>query len=176
MAPGSQPFWQWPPAPAVLLNRLLLCVLVWWVLSGGDPGSWAVGVPVTAIAAVLSSIMLPPFRWSLGGAIRFWPFFLWASLRGGFDVAMRALHRRLPLYPGVVPHATRLPGPVAQVSMVNLMSLVPGTLAADLRDGCILVHALDSRGPIGANVASSERRVAALFALEPRDFEPPEPG
>ncbi len=176
MSPGSHGFWQEPPTPVLFLNRLLLCALVWWVLSGGAAGSWAVGAPVAVIAAVLSSIMLPPFRWSLRGAIRFWPFFLWASLKGGVDVAARAMHRRLPLNPGVVEHRTRLAKPLAQVSMVNLMSLVPGTLAADLEDGYISIHALDSRGPVRQNVAISEGRIAALFALEQGVFESPEPG
>ncbi|MFW6092868.1 MAG: Na+/H+ antiporter subunit E [Pseudomonadota bacterium] len=150
----------------VFVSRLVLAALVWWVLSGGPAASWIVGAPVTTIAALLSSFMLPALHWSWRGALRFWAFFLWESLRGGVDVAWRAVHRRLPLNPGTLEHPARMTLPLARVAVANTLCLLPGTLVTDLGGRWVLIHALDRGSEVRESVVRTERRVADLFALE----------
>jgi multicomponent Na+:H+ antiporter subunit E len=158
--------WRGWQGTRIFLNRLLLCSAVWWMLSGGAAESWLVGAPAVVAAALLSSCMLPPLRWSMRGAVRFWSYFLVASLRGGIDVAARALHWRLPLDPGIVEHLSRVSLPAARVSVANTVSLLPGTLAADMDRKHLFVHALDAGTEIRESLELTEQRVAHLFSLE----------
>jgi len=89
--------------------RTALFALLWWILTEGAVYSWLVGAPVVVFAVLVSGVLLPGTSWSLPGILRFIPFFLWHSLRGGVDVAGRALHPRLPISPGLLEHKWRLP-------------------------------------------------------------------
>lgn len=95
----------------------------------------------------------------------FAPFFLVQSLRGGVDVARRALHPRLPLNPCLVRYPLCLEEVPAQVFMANVVSLLPGTLSADLEDSVLTVHALDCALPVTEQLQALESRVARLFGL-----------
>ena len=50
--------------------------------------------------------------------------------------------------------------------MANTVTLLPGTLSADLRGQILVVHVLDARGPAAERLALLERRVADLFGLD----------
>jgi len=123
--------------------RAVLFALLWWILTDGAMDSWLVGAPVVLFATVVSVARLPPCSWSLPGIARFVPFFLWRSLYGGADVARRALHPRLPISPNLVEYRWRLPPGLARVFMANTVSLLPGTLSAELADEYLRVHVLD---------------------------------
>jgi multicomponent Na+:H+ antiporter subunit E len=161
----GQGIWQGWQGPMVFLSRLVWSVLVWWVLTGGVADSWLVGAPAVLAAALLSSCMLPRLHVSALGALRFCGFFLAESLRGGFDVATRALHWRLPLDPGVVRHRSRTSLPAARVAVANTASLLPGTLVVDQDEADLYVHALDAGPEVRESLAASEQRVADLFSL-----------
>lgn len=145
--------------------RLGLLAALWWLLAGADARSWIVGVPVVLVAAWVSRRLTPAvaWRWGWAGAFRFAGFFLWHSIRGGADVAWRALHPRLPLRPGFVRVELRVPPGAVRVCLANVVSLLPGTLAAQLEDEALLVHTVDAGTPVEAAVRAVEARVAAMF-------------
>lgn len=103
--------------------------------------------------------------WSPLGLAQLLPFFLWHSLRGGIDVARRALAPRLRLRPIQVSYRLRLPAGPATILMANLTSLLPGTLSVAVDDYALWVHVLDSSSDVQRDLAALERRVAALFGL-----------
>lgn len=145
---------------------------LWVLLSRGDASSWIVGVPAIAAATAVSLCLLPASTWTVRwrGVARFVPYFVWHSLRGGFDVARRALHPQLPLSPILVEYTLRLPPGPARVFLACTNSLLPGTLSAELHDERLVVHALSgSRDAVRSAVHELEARVADLFAvaLEP---------
>jgi multicomponent Na+:H+ antiporter subunit E len=145
--------------------RAMLFALMWWVLTDGAMDSWLVGAPVVLFATLVSVMLLPPFSWSLTGIVRFVPFFLWRSLHGGVDVARRALHPRLPISPGMVNYRWRLPPGLPRVVMANTVSLLPGTLSAELHKEYLRVHVLNRREDFLSELEKVEQRVAAMFAL-----------
>jgi multicomponent Na+:H+ antiporter subunit E len=159
--------------------RAAAFAVLWWVLAAGDVGSWVIGVPVSLGAAAVSLSLAPHklWRWRLIGMARFIPFFLRESLRGSIDVAIRALHPRLPLAPEVVHYRLRLPDDFARVFLANTVSLLPGSLSADLQHDRLSVHVLDRSLPVEATLRSLERRVAGLFGVDQADstasVEPP---
>lgn len=145
------------------LRRVLLFAALWWVLSGG--AGWYLGAPFILLAAWLSLQLWTEYRLSLMGVARFLPWFALQSLVGATDVARRALLPRMPLQPGLVRHRLRLPPGVCQVSLANVISMQPGTLSADLVDGELVIHTLDTAWDMHAMVLDLEPRIAALFGI-----------
>ncbi len=151
--------------------RTLLFALLWWILTQGDINSWLVGAPVVLLAVLASWWLLPAISWSLPGIAGFVPFFLWRSLYGGVDVARRALHPRLPISPLLFDYRWRLPPGLPRVFMANTVSLLPGTLSAELGKEYLRVHVLDQSGGFISELSVVEERVARLFGLSLIDAE-----
>jgi multicomponent Na+:H+ antiporter subunit E len=149
-------------------TRLVLFALLWLVLVGTDPVSWIVGVPAVLLASYAAARLS-----TLVGAdprplrlIAFVPFFVWESVLGGVDVARRVLAPRLRIDPALVSYRPRLKDPAAQVVFLDTISLLPGTLSADIRNGLVQVHALDGDPAMVAGLERLEARVARLFGEE----------
>ncbi len=149
----------------------VVLVLMWLALAGLE--GWPVGL-VTALAGAALSAWLatvkprpvPPLR-----VPSFALFFVIESMRGGLDVAWRALHPALPIEPQFHRFELRLPEGQPRTLMVSVLSLMPGTLSAELEGGgdVLVVHAL-TPGAM-ASVVLLQARIRRLFAL-PED--PPE--
>jgi multicomponent Na+:H+ antiporter subunit E len=141
--------------------------LIWLVLNGADWSSWIVGGPVVVAAAWISVKLLPeiPWHWSVGGAITFAGWFLRESLRGGWDVAWRALSPKLPVSPGIVCVPLRLPPGAVRWFFCNAVSLLPGTAVVAIMEESLCVHALDYSPRVEDELRELEVRVAALFGL-----------
>ena len=100
---------------------------------------------------------------SLSGLIRLLPLFVWESLRGGIDVARRTLTPRMRIKPGFTQYRIRLERCSARVFFTNCVCLLPGTLAADLRDDRIEIHMLDSTVNPHAELERLERAIARVY-------------
>lgn len=141
---------------------------VWLALNGLT--AWPLGLAVAALGAALGAAFAPGEARALRLARvpGFAAFFLRESLRGGLDVARRALHPRVPLSPHFVERALRLPPGPPRTLMVSLVSLLPGSLAADLdaERNRLRVHLLAGRN--AAELDALEARIAALFGLDRR--------
>lgn len=142
----------------------------WWALSGGDPASFAFGLPAALLAAAVSLRLRPPGGPAVraGPLLAFLPFFIAQSLRGGWDVARRVYDPAMPLAPALfhydvaaMPHAERM----AFILMINLL---PGTLAARLDGDDLCIHALDRRMPIADSLRRLDARLAPIFSRPPR--------
>ena len=158
--PTSQPGWQrWA-------RRVALFAALWWILTDGAVDSWLIGTPVVLLAAWLSLALWADTPLSLRGLARFVPFFAYQSVVGAADVAMRALQPDMPLYPGVVRHRLRLPSGAPRVALANVVSMLAGTLSADLDGDELVIHALDMRKDLHAMVVDLEPRIAAVFGLD----------
>lgn len=149
-------------------RRALLLGLIWYVLTGPDPEALMPGLLAVALASWVSLRLLPPVAW-----VRVWrlavmlPIYLRRSVAGGVDVARRALDPRLPLSPGWVEVPCGLSGG-GRALLGGALSLMPGTLAAGMREGRLLVHALDRGQPVAREVAADEAAIARALA-EPRE-------
>jgi len=145
---------------ARLIVRALGFAFFWAILAAGK--GWGVGIPVICLATAVSFHSVPVNQWSLAGLARFLPYFVWNSLRGGVDVAARALNPRLPIDPAVVRYEMRLDSTAARVLMADTVTLLPGTLSADLQGNILLVHVLTASGPFMDTLATLEQRVVDL--------------
>jgi multicomponent Na+:H+ antiporter subunit E len=147
---------------------VVLLAASWWALNPRDSDSWVLGVPVVVATAWVAARLAASARWSLrlSGLLRFAPFFLLASLRGGADVTWRALHPRLPIEPALVRHPLRLPEGTARIFLIDVMCLLPGSLSADCRGATLLLHVLNDTRGAAKSIGMLEDRVAALFGVE----------
>lgn len=150
----------------VVVKRFVLFAGLWLVLTGNDPGAWLVGLLATAAAVVVSLRLLPPGarRLRLGVAVALLPGFAVESLRGGIDVARRAFHPRVPVEPAWIEYPLRLPRGPARVSLGNLLSLMPGTLAAGERNDALYIHCLDAT--INPKIAREEDRIGRSIGID----------
>ncbi|SFF81929.1 Na+/H+ antiporter subunit E [Neptunomonas qingdaonensis] len=151
--------------------RAVAFALIWWMLTTGAVGSWLVGVPMVLIATLVSLVLVPTILWSPSGVALFVPFFVWRSLYGGVDVAWRAFHPSLPIAPGLIEYPLRLSPGLPRVFMVNTVSLLPGTLSAELRADCLKVHVLDTRKNVLSELMVVEQAVARMFATSLKNAE-----
>ena len=143
---------------------------LWAVLTGGAVESWVMGAPAVLVGAALifAHPAAPRWRLSLLGAMRFAVWFAVQSVRGAADVAGRALAWRLPLQPGCRRYRTALPEGAPRLLFANAITLLPGTLSAEIEGDLLVVHMLDTDADLGAELGALEARLAALFALPSR--------
>lgn len=65
--------------------------------------------------------------------------------------------------PGFATYPLRLHHPGARLLFANSVSLLPGTLAVDLRDDCLAIHALDRDSDFTAELRRVESAVGRVF-------------
>jgi len=118
----------------------------------------------------------PPMRVSLGSSVRFMGFFLKASLISGFDVVRRALHPKMRLHPDLIDYPLSLSTESARIFMADAISLLPGTLSADLDGSRLTIHVLDRNMPVHAELEALEERVANMLEAGIRQRAPLEGG
>lgn len=149
-------------------SSVLLLAGLWWIISNGSVQSWMIGLPALVAASWattrLSGSSVP--RISLLGAFRFIPYFVWESLRGGLDVALRTLAPKMRVAPGFLRYRSELQSTSARTLFAYCICLLPGTLAADLQGEWLEIHTLATGSESRNELAKLERFIAGLF-VEP---------
>lgn len=148
-----------------LIQRAVLFMLLWWILTGGRGDGLGLGVVAVALATWVSLRLMPPgrraLRWRALPALAV--YFLGQSLLGGWQVAKMALRPKSGLRPGWQSLKLDLPEGAARVLLLNLIGLMPGTLGARLAGQEIKLHLLDVGQPIEGEVRKLEWHIARLF-------------
>lgn len=83
-------------------------------------------------------------------------------VRANLQVARVVLHPRLPCEPCLVIFRTRLRQETTRAVLANSITLTPGTLAADLREDEMVVHALFAAAARQIPGGWAETRLAAM--------------
>lgn len=146
---------------------------IWAVLLGDQPGSWLLGAPAiiggvllaATVPAVPAATAGPALRLSPRGAAVFALWFARESVHGAADVAWRACQRRPAIAPGFRDYTTALPAGAPRTLFANCITLLPGTLTADLDGARLDIHMLDRTRDLAADLGELERRVAAIWGL-----------
>jgi len=153
------------------LMPLVFLSLLWGLITKGDVESLVVGFPCVLLALVafqhLGSSQDLQFKLHRLPGFALW--FLRESLRGGIDVATRALSPSVKLDPGFHRYPMNLPQGSVRVFFVNCLSLLPGTLSAAIEQDDVILHVLDSNQAILTDTRTAETRVAKLFGIVGED-------
>ena len=154
-------------SPIRLVFRAVIFTLTWFVLTGGALDAWTVGLPTVAVALYVDHRLLSSkgHRLSLIGLMLFVFSFLKFSVIGGIDVIRRAYHPRMPLSPAFIDYPLKLRSPSARLLFMSTVSLLPGTLSAELGENSLTIHVLDDRRPVDRELEMIETRVGAVFGF-----------
>lgn len=143
---------------------------VWVVLSGYALVDLLPGV-IAALAATWVSLRLLPSRRNRMQPLALTKValrFLRQSVFAGADVARRALDPKLPLDPGFITYSTGLPPGTARNAFTALMSLLPGTVPVGSdQSGALVIHCLDIRQPVAAQLAAEEALLVRVIGGAP---------
>ncbi len=158
----------------------LLLSVGWLILTAGDLVSWAIGLPFIAMAILLKpgsetsdeirhgtndekiTLKNSPFSKILGLA-QFTFFFIVESVRGGLDVSRRVLARKPKVDPAFFDYSMQLQLPSSQQFFMGSVSLLPGTLSADLMNNQLRIHSLDQHTNTTLGVKRLELLVGKIF-------------
>lgn len=153
---------------SLMFSRLVFFCTIWLVLSKADLNSWPFALPTILIATWSSLRLAGPEGHLLNPVVllRYLPFFVWKSIASGFDVMVRVLNPSLPIHPGLVHYPLALTHDSARVLLANCITMLPGTISAQLNDDHLLVHTLDTTLPVHAIINRLERKIAGIFRLE----------
>jgi len=162
----------WHDKTVSALQRFLLALLVWWILSNDFSGSAWIGIP-TALLVVWASLKLAPpgyYRIRLLALPRFCLYFIIVSVIAGLDILQRTLSPSLPLQPGMLDLHVDLPeGQPLWLFMITI-SLMPGTLSVNRKsDSFIRLHCLDTSNNPKADAKALEYRIRKLYGLKVSD-------
>jgi len=138
---------------------------IWWGLTGTLSRAWIAGGVAVGIGVGLHLFLTGERTLGLRPAalLSFLPYYARQSLEGGWDVSRRALGREMRLHPTLLHHELSLPPGPSRIVFTNALSLLPGTVGADLRDDTLVVHLLVGGSRSEARVRELEERVGRLF-------------
>lgn len=160
-----------PTRPPLLRFALAVLVLavIWGMLTDWRVDALVFGVPAVLIGAGFA-LMLPAAPiWTVSPRAAF-TFALWfaaQSVRGAVDVALRAFSPDMRLRPGFRSYPLTLPAGAPRIVFANTITLLPGTMSAEIAGDDLIVHMLDTRADLEAELQELEIRIRALFALPP---------
>ncbi|NDL57939.1 Na+/H+ antiporter subunit E [Phytoactinopolyspora mesophila] len=156
------------------LWRLVVLSVLWWGLIEGDMSVAYYGLVVVPLAAAASMGLHRPRPDAVGSwprrtlaAVSLLRWFIWRSILGGVDVARRAVSRPVDLDPGFVEYELALPTGLGRLAVIDLASLMPGTLSAELEGDVLRVHLLHTEMPGLELVAELEARVGRVTGWDP---------
>jgi multicomponent Na+:H+ antiporter subunit E len=163
---------------------LAILLAVFWLLLSGRIGLQYFIFMACSVGLILWMNPERPFRvrggsfgenlsslfGSLVALLRYLGWLLWNVVTANIDVAYRILHPRLPIRPQLLVFQTELEHEVAQVLVANSITLTPGTVTIDLKDGEYLVHALHPETTGAVKGGGLQNMVGPIFGEGP---EPP---
>jgi multicomponent Na+:H+ antiporter subunit E len=165
-------------APSDMRDLILLLMLAgaWLLWSGGY--SWPGADHYHGITASLglASIVVV---WSLTrrllrvaganhsypfglGQVLYLPWLLMEIVKANFDVARIVLSREMAISPRLIRVKANQRSVLGQVIYANSITLTPGTISLDLRDGEILVHALTHASAEGVLTGEMDGKVSRM--------------
>lgn len=140
---------------------LLLYVLLWWVLAGGD---WYFGVPCAALAAyVATKLHLKPWRLRGLQALPLGWFLMRTVLSGAIDVSRRILAPTCRIDPEWSQYTLTNGDRRVRYLVSLIIGLMPGTLGARIQGDQLLVHVLDQQLKWRDTIEELEQRLGRLI-------------
>jgi multicomponent Na+:H+ antiporter subunit E len=146
--------------------RSLGFLLVWLILAGTNPVDLPAGIAAALAAMWVSLRLTPPGHGTSVRPLKAAQYvlrFLTQAIVAGTDVAWRALDPRLPLQPGFVTFRSRLPAGGEREAFCAITSLLPGTLPAGESADGLIIHCIDVRQPVTAQLRAEEARFIEML-------------
>lgn len=95
--------------------------------------------------------------------IAYIPWLIKQIVLSNIHVASLVLRRKMPIDPQIMMFKTKLETDISFVTLANSITLTPGTITMDIKDGVFYVHALSRKVAEELNAGDMEDRVAHIF-------------
>ncbi|MEM9056971.1 MAG: Na+/H+ antiporter subunit E [Pseudomonadota bacterium] len=156
-------------SPTVRALGLFTALAAAWLLWSGlyKPLLLVLGALSCTLVVYLSRRMgfLRGELFALGFSLRLLAYWLWLlgeMVKSSLQVTRQVLKPTVRISPQVVTLDVSDKSPVEQVILANSITLTPGTVALDVHEGRLAVHALTQAGARELEAGVMARRVAAL--------------
>ena len=95
-------------------------------------------------------------------SLTFVPWLAWEIIKANLDVMRIILHPALPIQPQLLRTPATQKTQLGRVIYANSITLTPGTITLDVRDGTFLIHALTDASAAGVKTGDMDRRVTRM--------------
>ncbi|MBI4194325.1 MAG: Na+/H+ antiporter subunit E [Betaproteobacteria bacterium] len=147
------------------LSSILVLFVFWLLLSGNFTAFLIAAGAGSAIGVVLLARRMEVvdheghpihLSWRL---VTYWPWLFKEIAKSAWGVTKIILNPRLPISPTLVRVPTSQKSTVGVVTYANCITLTPGTISVEVKEGEILVHALTRESADGLLEGEMDRRV-----------------
>lgn len=107
-------------------------------------------------------------------AIMYFPWLLWEIIKANIDVAKVIIQPEMPIQPNVFRVKASQLDELGHAIYANSITLTPGTVALDLYDGTVEVHALTKAAQDGVETGEMDAKVVAMEGITPPGGKKPE--
>ena len=142
---------------------------VLWLLLSGHYDTWffSLGAASVILSVYLASRMKlidqeRAHHHITFGAAAYLPWLMWEVIKSNVDVARRILAPSLPISPRTFTVTASQRTAVGRVVYANSITLTPGTVTIDVREGEFEIHALTSESAEEVRAGRMDRRVSRL--------------
>jgi multicomponent Na+:H+ antiporter subunit E len=142
----------------------------WMLLSGKfDAFHLSLGAMCCVLVAYLfhdllfANVRVGDMRVVAARFIAYIPWLIQQIVLSNLHVASLVLRRKMPIDPQIITFKTKLETDISSITLANSITLTPGTITMDIRDGVYYVHALDQKVADDLNAGEMEDRVAHIF-------------
>lgn len=148
-----------------------IILFAFWVLLSGqfDAFHLSLGAICSILVAYLyhdllfANVRVGDMRVVAGRFITYIPWLLYQILMSNIHVASLVLRPKMPIDPKIVTFKTKLETDISCVTLANSITLTPGTITMEIRDGVYYVHALSKKVADELKAGEMEDRVAHIF-------------
>lgn len=95
--------------------------------------------------------------------IKYIPWLLYQIVLSNIHVARLVISPRMPIDPQIIRFKSKLKRDVSLVTFANSITLTPGTITADIREGEFYVHCINKKVTDDLLTGEMEKRVAYIF-------------
>lgn len=95
--------------------------------------------------------------------IKYLPWLIYQITLSNLHVAYLVLSPKMPIEPRVIRIKTKLKSDLALLTFANSITLTPGTITVDIKDGIYYVHAISNKVSMDLLSGEMENRVAHIF-------------
>jgi multicomponent Na+:H+ antiporter subunit E len=142
-----------------------------WVLLSGhfDTFHLTLGIICSLLVAhvshdlVFANVRVGDIRLVIIRFILYIPWLIRQIVSSNIHVASLALNPKMPIEPQIIRFNTKLESDISWVVLANSITLTPGTITMDIKEGEFYVHALDRRVAEDLKAGEMEDRVAHVF-------------
>jgi multicomponent Na+:H+ antiporter subunit E len=152
------------------LGTFFILFLVWAILSGlFDTFHLLLGaiccglVAYTSYDLLFTNVRVVDVRTIVKRFIAYIPWLLYQIVLANIHVAILALSPKMPIYPKIVRFKTKLETDISWVTLANSITLTPGTITMDIKEGEFYVHALSKKVADDLSTREMEDRVAHIY-------------